>query len=109
MQSNDQENLHQRVARSPAGRLTCLEVEGFLEPLLVALESLHQRGMVHGGLTPAHVRFNPQGQLSLADVGQAPSAGHPADGAPAPGGFLGYASPQQRRGETPQVSDDIYS
>ncbi|MFM7100778.1 MAG: SUMF1/EgtB/PvdO family nonheme iron enzyme [Verrucomicrobiota bacterium] len=109
MQSNDQENLHQRVARSPAGRLTCLEVEGFLEPLLVALESLHQRGMVHGGLTPAHVRFNPQGQLSLADVGQAQSAGHPADGASVPGGFLGYASPQQRRGETPQVSDDIYS
>ncbi len=112
MQYIDGEDLKQFVSRTATGRLTCQELDPLLEPLLAALEYAHKRGVIHRDLKPANIMIGRNGNLLLADFGLArperPGA-NPEWGATTPGGTLGYSSPQQRRGEVQQISDDIYS
>ena len=69
-----------------------------------ALAHLHGRGIVHGDVCPANVRFDASGRAVLLDFGLA--------GAPTPGGVaggargtLGYAAPEALTGARTAVAD----
>src|SRR5271157_3466888 len=66
-----------------------------------AIDQDHQRGLIHGGLTPKHIRVFPDGSLQV--IPREPSL-QPA------GGFFepGYVSPEQVLGEPVTTATDVY-
>jgi hypothetical protein len=75
-----------------------------------ALAYAHQRSMIHRDIKPANIMLNPQGDAILMDFGIAKIVGgkqHTATGAVV--GTAQYMSPEQVRGETPDLRVDIYS
>lgn len=68
---------------------------------------IHGAGFVYRDLTSLNVIVGPDGELALVDLELVREAGS----APSPfgAGTHGYCSPQQARGESPAVSDDVYS
>lgn len=79
-----------------------------LPQLLGALHFLHAHRIVHRDLKPSNVLVSPDGILKvldfgiLAEVSEAPVAGQLV-------GSLGYAAPEQLRGEAPSPSMDMYA
>jgi len=75
-----EENLAQVI---PERALTAEELRGMLKPVLVALESLHAKGFIHGGLRPSHIfAVGDQVKLSsdgLLKPGEVPRAADPLD------------------------------
>jgi len=99
--------LRGRLERGPLPLRTALErhVE-----LISALAAAHSRGVIHRDLKPANLLFRRDpdagGELVLCDFGIA----HLAVAGPAPAeGTLLYMSPAQRRGESANPADDLYS
>jgi hypothetical protein len=87
-------------------RMRPLKVAAVLRELLDALGYAHQLGVVHGGIKPANVLFDPDGRAKLADFGIANCAAeldmpHPAAAA--------YLAPEQLRGEPASPRSDLYS
>jgi formylglycine-generating enzyme required for sulfatase activity len=83
-----------------------LHVAAILRQLLAALEYAHRRGVVHGGIKPANVLFDPNGRAYLADFGVARWSGEL--GRPHPDAAA-YLSPEQTRGHPPGQRSDLYS
>lgn len=87
-------------------RMRPLKVAAVVRELLDALGYAHQLGVVHGGIKPANVLFDPDGRAKLADFGIASYAAeldmpHPAAAA--------YLAPEQLRGEPANPRADLYS
>ncbi|MCC7375341.1 MAG: SUMF1/EgtB/PvdO family nonheme iron enzyme [Verrucomicrobiales bacterium] len=102
--------LRDRLSKMPDGRFKSAELTAYLEQLVAALSYSHgSAGMVHRDIKPANILLTRGGQVKLADFGLArPNLGADAS-VTTEGGTPAYASPQQRRGEPPHPSDDIYS
>src|SRR5271157_4817072 len=66
-----------------------------------AIDQDHRRGLIHGGLTPKHIRVFPAGSLQV--IPREPSL-QPAEGFFEPG----YASPEQVLGEPVTTATDVY-
>jgi hypothetical protein len=67
-----------------------------------ALHHLHQRGLVHGDVSPGNVLVHADGQPVLADP-----AG--ASGRVAPTGTAGYVAPEVAAGEPPTPAADLHA
>jgi len=66
-----------------------------------AIDQDHRRGLIHGGLTPRHIRALPDGSLRV--IPREPSV-HLAEGLLK----LGYMSPEQVLGEPVTTTTDVY-
>jgi len=66
-----------------------------------AIDQDHRRGLIHGGLTPKHIRFFPDGSLQVIPW---ELRLQPAEGFLQPG----YASPEQVLGEPATTATDVY-
>jgi serine/threonine-protein kinase PknK len=76
--------------------------EGAARDLADALAHLHGRGVVHGDVCPANVRFDAAGRAVLLDFGL---AGPPRAGGGAARGTLGYAAPEALTGTCAATGD----
>jgi serine/threonine protein kinase len=92
--------LRSRLAAQPEGRFTSAELTPFLDQLVSVLQHSHTEvRMVHRDLKPANLLVTQNDQLKLTDFGLArPNLGMDAS-VTTQGGTPAYASPQQRRGE----------
>ena len=81
--------------------------------LAAMLRKMHAAGYVYRDLKPTNVIVAPNGRLRFIDFEMARELDD--ENIPIPGagrfgvGTRGYMSPQQARGETPSISDDVYS
>ena len=66
-----------------------------------AIDQGHRRGLIHGGLTPKHIRVFPDGSLQV--IPREPSY-QPAEGVFKPG----YVNPEQVLGEPVTTATDVY-
>ena len=83
-----------------------------VQQLCVALEYAHGEGVVHRDLKPANVMLDSRGRVKLADFGIAAVVSDSVSRVSvrsSTGGTLAYMSPQQIRGQTPTVADDVYA
>ena len=106
------EPLSARLAR---GALPLDETVGIAYAVLLALDALHQRGVVHRDLKPSNIFLTPHG-VKLLDFGLArPMPAAMADtqtNLTVPGAILGtpsYMAPEQVRGETVDVRADLFT
>ena len=77
-----------------------------LVQLAGAARALHGRGWVHRDIKASNAILADDGRVLLSDFGLAAAIG---DAAAAPGGSPFSASPGQLAGESPAVTDDVYS
>src|SRR5918999_1113472 len=106
------EPLSARLAR---GAAPLDETFGIAYAVLLALDALHQRGVVHRDLKPSNIFLTPHG-VKLLDFGLArPMPAAIADtrtNLTVPGAILGtpsYMAPEQVRGETVDVRADLFT
>ena len=88
------------------GALSPGEVASAGRQLAMALETLHQHGILHGDVKPENVFIDDDGSMVLGDLG---SAWLHADGGPAAALTPPYAAPEVWLGHAPTVASDIYS
>jgi serine/threonine-protein kinase len=74
--------------------------------IAVVLAALHERGVVHGDLSPENVLVDELGEIHLLDFGLAYREGSARD---APGGKPGYTSPDVALGKPARSVDDVYA
>ncbi len=89
------------------------QLGGWLEQLAGALGYAHQvGGVVHRDLKPSNLMIDKNSQIKITDFGIASSITDSVSRLSIRAGNSGsppYMSPQQLLGESPQVTDDIYS
>lgn len=112
MEFVDGEPLDHYLAETKAGGAARLDL---MAQVLDAVQYLHGALVAHGDLKPSNILVGADGQVKLLDFGAAKLM-HPADST---GGgettmtraFLTphYASPEQKMGDGPSVSSDIYA
>ncbi|TFV58530.1 serine/threonine protein kinase [Geodermatophilus sp. DF01-2] len=86
------------------GRLRPGEVVTALAPVAAALAHAHERGVVHGDLSPGNVVFTAEGRPVLTDLGVARVVGEDAAGEVAPA----YVDPTVARGGAPGPASDVF-
>jgi serine/threonine protein kinase len=99
--------------RALEGRLAL----AMIRDVLRGLGEGHDRGVPHGGLTPANVLFDAQGRALVADFAgtflASPEAARTAEGTESEalraGAALGYAAPEVLRGGAPTPASDLYA
>lgn len=99
--------LHE-VVGSPSGPVLVLDhaAGGSLAALLAgALAAAHERGLLHGDVSPANVLYTADGRPLLADLGVARLAGEPADEV---SGTAGYLDPAVAAGGALSAASDVY-
>jgi eukaryotic-like serine/threonine-protein kinase len=79
-------------------------IDRWIVPLARALERVHARGLVHADLKPANVLFRSAREPVISDFGLACRAGERA-----PGGSVGYLSPERVLGAVLTPADDVYA
>ena len=88
------------------GRLAPPEVVTLVGPLAGALADAHDRGLVHGDVTPANIVFTADGRPLLADFGVARVIGEMR---PTVEGTPDYLAPEVLRGAEPTPAADVYA
>lgn len=88
------------------GPLDVGEVVTVLTPLAGALADLHERGLVHGDVSPGNVLFDELGRPLLSDLGTARIIGEGGGGRPY--GTPGYTDPAATGG-SPTPSSDVFA
>jgi len=88
-------------------RLPAPEVVTLVAPLAGALADAHDRGIVHGDVTPANIVFTADGRPLLGDFGVARAVG--AAAASGVEGTAPYLAPEVLAGGSPQPASDIWS
>ena len=107
VEGTDLRSLLRRCRSLPPERALAL-----VAPIADALDSAHERGLVHRDVKPSNVLIDDPGGRDhpyLADFGLTQSAG---DAGPADGGLMGtidYVAPEQIRGETLDGRADQYA
>ena len=86
------------------GRLRPGEVVTALAPVAAALAHAHDRGVVHGDLSPGNVVFTAEGRPVLTDLGVARVLGEEAAGEVTPA----YVDPTVARGGAPGPASDVF-
>ncbi|NYJ07612.1 serine/threonine-protein kinase [Petropleomorpha daqingensis] len=86
------------------GRLRPGEVVTAIAPVAAALEHAHQRGVVHGDLSPGNVVFTAEGRPVLTDLGVARVLGEAAAREVTPA----YVDPTVARGGAPGPASDVF-
>ncbi|MBM7804877.1 serine/threonine protein kinase [Geodermatophilus bullaregiensis] len=86
------------------GRLRPGEVVTALAPVAAALACAHDRGVVHGDLSPGNVVFTAEGRPVLTDLGVARVLGEDAAGEVTPA----YVDPAVARGAAPGPASDVF-
>ncbi len=92
--------LARRGSLSPGETLTVLL------PIASALATAHERGVLHGDVSPANILFDGAGRPLLADLGAARAAieaGVPVSATPT------HVGPEVARGAAPAASSDLFS
>ncbi|MDP9430784.1 MAG: serine/threonine protein kinase, partial [Actinomycetota bacterium] len=89
---------------SRRGRLRPGEVVTALAPVAAALAHAHERGVVHGDLSPGNVVFTAEGRPVLTDLGVARVLGEVAAGEVTPA----YVDPTVARGGAPGPASDVF-
>ncbi len=113
MEYIDGTTLRQRKLDAPARCLDVDDLRPIVGQLCDVLTYVHDVAkLVHRDLKPGNLMLTRAGEVKVADFG---IAGSLADSltrmtnTPSSGGTLAYMSPQQARGESPAVTDDIYA
>ncbi len=86
------------------GRLRPGEVVTALAPVAAALAHAHERGVVHGDLSPGNVVFTAEGRPVLTDLGVARVLGEEAAGEVTPA----YVDPAVARGGASGPASDVF-
>src|SRR3954462_6883563 len=86
------------------GRLRPGEVVTAIAPVAAALEHAHQRGIVHGDLSPGNIVFTAEGRPVLTDLGVARVLGEAAAREVTPA----YVDPTVARGGAPGPASDVF-
>lgn len=88
-----------------AGGLSPVQSLGVLRGALQGLAFAHEKGVVHGDVTPGNILVDRQGVSKLVDFGLAGASGRPGIGS----GTAGFASPEALRGEPVTCASDVWS
>ncbi len=80
-----------------------------LHEVALALQTLHEAGIVHRDVKPDNIMILPDGSVKLMDLGAARQAGHVTKSKRQVLGTLGYLAPEQGRGRAPDPRSDIYA
>jgi hypothetical protein len=86
------------------GRLRPGEVVTAIAPVAAALAHAHERGVVHGDLSPGNIVFTAEGRPVLTDLGVARVLGESAAGEVTPA----YVDPTVARGGAPGPASDVF-
>jgi hypothetical protein len=86
------------------GRLRPGEVVTAIAPVAAALAHAHERGIVHGDLSPGNIVFTAEGRPVLTDLGTAGLVGEAARGEVTPA----YVDPVVARGGAPGPASDVF-
>ncbi len=89
------------------GRLAVGEAVTVLIPMAQVLSYLHQRGTVHGDVSPGNVLLTGQGKPILSDLGLGRMVGDPQQEFAGTGGFMDPQEPAD--GSSLQPARDLYS
>ncbi len=96
--------MHQRLTEEEALR--------FVEQIAMALQVVHEAGLLHRDLKPANVMLREDGNIALIDFGLARSLDGTSTQSTRTGVLRGspyYMSPEQALGEPLDVRSDFYS
>ncbi len=104
-------------AKIAGRRLPENEVVDLGKQLASGLENAHRQGVIHRDLKPGNLRITPDGRLKILDFGLAfllqtereATASLALTETYDKAGTLPYMSPEQVKGNKPNVSDDIWS
>lgn len=96
-----------------AGMLDPAEAVRVLDGVLAGLVHLHDRGLVHGDITPRNILLEASGTARLGDLGTArrwrPDQTRAMDEAAPGGGTPLYMAPEQLDGQPPTPRSDLYA
>ncbi len=97
------------------GKLTSLEIEGFFNQMILAVEYVHEQGLIHRDIKPSNFMVTKNGQIKLLDFGIAKNTNDNAVDYTKTGlmqqmGTPMYMSPEQVKNTSEVTKEtDIYS
>jgi serine/threonine protein kinase len=106
MQYHRQGSLESRIREH--GPLSLDEVVRLGVKMAAALQTAHQRGILHRDVKPANILLTDYGEWALADFGIAHIAGGFETAAGTLTGSPAFAAPEILNGEPPSKSSDVY-
>ena len=95
--------LNLRALLDYSGRLPPAAGMRLAKQLSSALEAIHEKGLVHGGVRPRNLVVEPAGQAKLMQLGLQTGAQERADLS-----VLPYLAPERLRGEEANPASDLY-